>query len=386
MVYRFQRPSQRNFFRLADKCRSQAFSCFNRWSVSIRPTDPTLTDFPSFTALSYHRAMKRATAMACVVLLWLLDGAYAQSVVPSPAPRTVQSGTDNQSSQTPPTVIDLALPELEKAIPQLRGLKPPRDQDGLPTLLENVGNTAEALFHGMPNLIAHEEVLQARGSAKPIRQDFEYLILSHPTEKDVTLDEYRVDLQNTNQASDDSYNPSSVISGGVSLADLERLNAEASAHNKAAPPLSQGFANSWVYFYPSNRTQSTFRYLGRQRINGRNTLVIAFAQVPALVRSPGELRSEGQTLPIYYQGIAWVEESGFHILHLRTDLLAPILPVHLHNLTADIYFAETQVAQTGPLWLPQKVVIAVNVSGQLVHEEHLYSAYRTYRVKTKLIY
>jgi len=324
--------------------------------------------------------------MACVVLLWLLDGAYAQIVVPSSAPGTVQTGTDDQSSQTPPTVVDLALPKLQKAIPQLRGLTPAKNQDELPTLLENIGNTAEALFHGMPNLIAHEEVLQARGSAKPTRQDFEYLILSHSTENDVTLDEYRVDLQNTIQAPGDTYNPSSVISGGVSLADLERLNTEASAHNKAALPLSQGFANSWVYFYPSNRSQSTFRYVGQQRINGRNTLVIAFAQVPALVRSPGELRSEGQTFPIYYQGIAWVEESGFHIVHLWTDLLTPILPVHLHHLTADIYFAETQVPQTGPLWLPQKVVVAVDVSGQLVHEEHLYSAYRKYLVKTKLIY
>jgi len=329
--------------------------------------------------VSYHRTMKCA-AKASLLLLWLLDGAYGQVVAPPVA------SAGNQPSETSPTVVDLSLPQLLKSIPELQGLDPAKDQEELPALLDKVGATAEALFHKMPNLIAHEEVLQARGNAKPTRQTFEYLILSHHTEKDVTLDEYRVDLHTATQTSGDSYNPAAVISGGVSLADLERLNIEANTHNKAALPLSQGFANGWVYFYPSNRSQAAFRYLGRQRVNGHNNFVIAFAQVPASVQSPGELRFEGQTLPIYYQGIAWVEESNFHIVHLRTDLLAPLPAVHLEKLTADIDFGETQVAQADPVWLPQKVVINVGVSGEMFREEHLYSGYRTYVVKTRLIY
>jgi len=371
--------------------------------------------------------MRCATATASLFLLWFLNGAYGQVVVtgsgvrsaPQPStseccsvvepirpantdekksePNTIENApstndaqapstalADNQPTKTSATVVDFTLPELQKAIPQLRGLKPAKDQEELPALLEKVGDKAEALFHKMPNLIAHEEVLQARTGAKPTRQDFEYLILSHHTEKDVTLDEYRIDLQNKAQTPGETYNPSAVISGGVSLADLERLSLEASTHNKEALPLSQGFANGWVYFYPYNRSQAIFRYLGRQRIHGHNNFVIAFAQVPASVQSPGELRFEGQTLPIYYQGIAWVEESDFHIVHLRTDLLAPLRAVHLQRLTADIYFGETQVAQTEPLWLPQKVVVTVDVSGQLFREQHLYSGYRAYVVKTKI--
>jgi hypothetical protein len=73
-------------------------------------------------------------------------------------------------------------------------------------------------------------------------------------------------------------------------------------------------------------------------------------------------------------------------VHLRTDLLAPLPAVHLQRLTANIDFGETQVAQTEPLWLPQKVVAHVDVSGQTFREQHVYSGYRTYVVKTKLIY
>jgi len=377
----------------------------------------------------YDHAMKRATAKACVFLLWLLDGADGQVAVPgsgigsaskppTPAccsavepirpadtdekksePNTIQNApstnntqapstalADNRPAETSATVVDFTLPKLLKAIPQLRGLKPARNQEELPILLEKVGDKAGALFHKMPNLIAHEEVLQARSGAKPTRQDFEYLILSHRTENDVSLDEYRVDLQHKTEMPSETYNPSAVISGGVSIADLERLSLEASTHNKGALPLSQGFANGWVYFYPSNRSQARFRYLGRQRIKGHNNFVIAFAQVPASVQSPGELRFEGQTLPIYYQGIAWVEESDFHIVHLRSDLLGPLRDVHLQRLTADIYFGETQVAQTEPLWLPQKVVVTVDVSGQVFREQHVYSDYRAYLVKTKIIF
>jgi hypothetical protein len=372
--------------------------------------------------------MKCATATASLFLFWLLNGAQGQVVVvtsgvgsappsPTPAycsavdhlrpdnidekksePNTVQNApathnpqvsstafADNQPAETSATVVDFTLRELLKAVPQLRGLKPAKDQEDLPTLLAKVGDKAEGLFRKTPDLISHEEVLQARDGAQPTRQDFEYLILSHPTENDVTLDEYRVDLQNKTQTPGEDYNPSAMIAGRAAIiADLERRSLDASTHNKGALPLSRGFANSWVHFYPPNRSQATFRYLGRQRSNGHNNFVIAFAQVPAAVRSPGELRFEGNSFPIFYQGIAWVEESSFRIVHLRTDLLAPLRAVHLQRLTAEIYFGETKVAQTDPLWLPQTVVVTADVNGRVFQEQHLYSDYRTYVVKTKI--
>ena len=338
--------------------------------------------------------MKYALAKVCLLFLWLSCGAYGQAA-PAPAESRTPSTREAQApastlSKTEPAEslesnIDLPLVDLVKSIPELRGLQPAADQQELPTLLEKVGDKAHALFQKMPNLIAHEEVVQQTGRSKPFRQAFEYLILSHTTEKEVRLDEYRVDLDKA-PALDETYNPSAVQSGASPFVDLERLSREASTHNKGALPLSQGFANGWVYFYPSNRSQSRFRFLGRQSIQGHSYLVIAFAQVPAAVQSPGLLQFEDQTLPIYYQGIAWVDESDLHIVHLRTDLLAPMPIVHLQTLTADIYYGETQVAESPPLWLPQKVLIRVDTSGQIFRETHDYSHYRAYVVKTRLIF
>lgn len=281
----------------------------------------------------------------------------------------------------------MAVPQLLKVTPELRGLQPAADQQPLSSLLDKVGDKAEALFRKMPNLISHEQVLQSRNGAKATRQDFEYLILSHRTEKDVTLDEYRVDLHNKSQSAIDTINPAAVIAGNASaLADLERRSLEANSRIKSALPLSQGFANNWLYFYPANRSQANFRYLGRQLMNGHNTFVIAFAQIPQAVQSPAELRFENQSYPIFYQGIAWIEESDFRIVHLWTDLLAPLNSVHLDRLIAQVYFADTKVLHTDPLWLPQKVSVTVVVNGQVFQEQHLYSEYRAYGVETKIQY
>jgi len=59
------------------------------------------------------------------------------------------------------------------------------------------------------------KVLQSRSGSKATRQEFEYLILSHPTEKDVTLDEYRIDLHDKTLQSDDVLNPAAILSRGA---------------------------------------------------------------------------------------------------------------------------------------------------------------------------
>jgi hypothetical protein len=172
----------------------------------------------------------------------------------------------------------------------------------------------------------------------------------------------------------------------TSVTDLRRKSDEASARNSGGLPLSEGFAYKWVHFYPSNRSESTFRYLGRQRIDGHKTLVVAFAQKPGSVRSPGELRFQDKLIPILYQGIAWVDESDSRIVRLRTDLLAPLADVHLRRLTAEIHFGDAQMEDSSsPLWLPREVRVTSDVNGQVFEEWHVYSAYRAYSVQSKIV-
>jgi hypothetical protein len=144
-----------------------------------------------------------------------------------------------------------------------------------------------------PTAISHEEALRG-----PHPREFNYLILVHQAgNKGKTLDEYRSDAQNTKDALTDE---------------------------SPASPRAQGFASAWLLFFPSNQSESRFRYLGRQKIDNHWTLVLAFAQSPGSVKSPGQVVFEGKWIPVLYQGVVWIDETDFRIVQLRTDLLEPL--------------------------------------------------------------
>jgi hypothetical protein len=68
---------------------------------------------------------------------------------------------------------------------------------------------------------------------------------------------------------------------------------------------------------------SRFLHLGDQKIAGRDTYVIAFAQLPSQAHNTVAMTGLNRvTVHMLVQGIAWVDKSNFHILRLRTDLLS----------------------------------------------------------------
>jgi len=269
--------------------------------------------------------------------------------------------------------VDCPIAELQEIVPELRGLQTSQNQEELIALLDKIGSKTVDLFQRVPNLISQEEVVESQGSRKALRRKFSYLILSHRSRDAVTLEEYRVDVQSNQPQPDD-------VDTGTSASH------HTDTGNPQASPLAHGFAYMWVLFYPSNRAESTFRYLGRQKINRRNTLVVAFSQKPGFVRSPGEVRLEGRSIPILHQGVAWVDASDFRIVRLRTDLTSPLPDIQLRSLTAEVQFAETQVAGvTSSLWLPREVVVTSDVNGLTSRDRHAYSNYRAYGVQTRLL-
>jgi hypothetical protein len=281
------------------------------------------------------------------------------------------------------TFVNSSADELLETIPELRGLKPVQNQEELAGLLGRIGDKAVGLLQKMPNLICHEKVTEARQGRQLGRLEFDYLILAHHTSEAVSLEEYRVDLRDKLLAAP---NAPDVGTATVSVTDLRRKSDEVSSRHSGGPPLSEGFSYKWVHFYPSNRSESTFRYLGRQKIDGHKTLVVAFAQKPGSVRLPGQLRFQDKVIPIFYQGIAWVDESDSRIVRLRTDLLAPVPDAHLRRLTAEIHFGEVHLEDSSlPLWLPREVRVKSDVNGQRFEEWHVYSAYRAYSVQSKIV-
>ena len=280
-----------------------------------------------------------------------------------------------------PNFTSCPMAELQLTVPELKGLKPARDQEKLPALLDKVGDKTLSLARHTPNLISRETVTQSQQGVAETRLDYDYLILRRVEGKVVDLNEFRVDRK-----TGDRFQTDEAMKNESSFADLERASHDLAASRYGRPPTSQGFATSWVHFYPVNRPQATFRYLGEQKMNGQRTLVLAFAQKPQSVLSPALFRAPDKTVSMFLQGVAWVSASDFQILRLRTDLLAPLPEVSLHRLTTDTQFAPTRIEEVpSVLWLPRDVMVTSEVGGATLREDHTYSEYRLFRAKSRVV-
>ncbi len=305
----------------------------------------------------------------------------AASNIPS-APTSVTPAVASVTEVNFPNVTSSAIAELQLTIPELRGLTPATDEHQLLDLLDKVGAKTLEIARNTPNLISRENVIQSQKGLADSRRDYDYLILTRVGKNVVGLNEYRVDLKTGEKFQTDN----EMKDEKSTLADLERASHELGASQSGHPPASQGFATSWVYFYPFNRSQSTFRYLGEQKVGGQLTQVLAFAQKPEAVVSPGLFRYLGKTAPMFLQGVAWVDPSDFRILRLRTDLLFPIPEVSLLRLTADIQFAPTRIEEVPSLLsLPSEVTVTSDVSGSTLREIHRYSGYHVFRTHSKIV-
>jgi VWFA-related protein len=274
--------------------------------------------------------------------------------------------------------LDEPLPMLKKTVHELGGIEPAISQDQLLELLSKIGTKADELLHRLPNLICDEVVDEAQwqealsgpmgctgedclrfhgGSRGETNQKFSYMILNHPDQGSGSLvSEYR------------SGRNGKPVTKGTAL------------------PHFQGFMMSWLVFSSLNQAESRFRNLGRQKTDGHNTFVIGFAQIPGSVESPGQYMAEREPIPVLLQGIAWVDQSDFHIVRLRTDLLQPQPASQLQRETSNISFGPVHIAShEEELWLPNAVEVKLEANGQFLQEQHQYSKYRLYQANTKIL-
>jgi hypothetical protein len=271
--------------------------------------------------------------------------------------------------------IDESLPDLKKTIHELAGLKPTATEEQPADLLKKVGVQADELLHRLPNLIAEESVSETQqpmnqvvlgctgsaceppGHIEAWDETFNYLILTHPTEDGQTVvKEYRM-----------KGNGKPIVAGNLS-------------------PNFQGFISTWIVFSSPNQVESRFRCLGQQTRDGHRTWAIGFAQIPAVVRQPAMILVGTQSLTMFLQGIAWVDQSDFSIVRLRTDLLAPQPETSVRRLAANIVFGPAHISGIDvTLWLPQSVHAEMESGGQLVQEQHKYSKYRLYQASSRII-
>ncbi len=262
------------------------------------------------------------------------------------------------------TIVRLKPAELAEEFPELKGLVPDEDQSQLESVLRKVGEGVQTLFQNFPDTSSHEEIqmeaLHPNGTVAQSRDEhFEYLMVKTSDENGLRLSEYRTDKAG-NRATPGEGN------------------------DGARYMVTQGFASHPLIFDPDYQSGSSLRFLGRQRMDGHDTLVIAFAERPATAKVLEEFRTSNGSAVVLIQGIAWVDAASYQVLRMRTDLLKPAPEVRLEAQTTDVRFGEVRFpARKQALWLPQDVAVTVHWNGRTFRNRHHYSDYELFQVKTR---
>jgi VWFA-related protein len=276
----------------------------------------------------------------------------AASVAPPAPPAPVKQKKEKKNKP----MAEWSTAEFLKAMSELEGLEPAPNQDRLPILLESLGQNVKLFFEALPETSAHEQInLDRLDWVEHRKEQFNYLDIPRPVKDGVGLDEFR-----TNAAG-------------------KRAEPEALEHGF----VTKGFASMIVHFHPLYQSESTFRDLGTQTVNGHATEVVYFAQIPGKARIKQGLKTDIRSLQILIQGLAWIDSGSNQIVRMRTELLVPHDDPDLRMETTESRFTAVHFKDISQaFWLPEVVTVTVNWQGMVFRNSHRYSDFQLFRVDT----
>jgi tetratricopeptide (TPR) repeat protein len=257
------------------------------------------------------------------------------------------------------SVVRQTAAERLQTVPELNGLEPATTQEELAPILQKTGERVEAFFQDFHNTSSREEIreetLHRNGKVgSSLQQNFQYLLLAWPDKSRPTLEEYRTGGREPNPGE------------GVML--------------------TKGFASAAQFLLPAYQPEATFVYLGRQRVEGRETHVMAFAQRPEIARLMIGFSSGKTHFWALSQGVIWIDCDTYQIIRLRTDLLSPLVSARLQRETTEIHYSEVHFPGVPfSYWLPREVVVTVDWQGKLRQNRHNYSDFRLFNVQSRII-
>jgi tetratricopeptide (TPR) repeat protein len=241
----------------------------------------------------------------------------------------------------------------------IHGIELAKGQEQLSFILDGVGTKILEMVKSFPNTTAdeaiHQEKLSRKGAVRGAQdQRFRYLCLAPNDAEMPDFVEYRADSSGYE-----------VIPKGLGDGFM----------------LTRGFTSSPLIFHPAYRSESTFRYLGRQNVNGRPTHVVAFAQLPGKARLVGSFQNGGDSVTTLLQGLAWIDTTNYEIVRMHTDLLAPLPELGLKRAASDVVFNEVRFSRLkDSYWLPEEVTVTLDWNGKLLLNKHAYSAFKIFAV------
>ena len=328
-------------------------------------------------------------------------GATETCVTPSPSDR---------SQHYFPSYLDDSFPQLKAAVPALRSLKfedhPVTGPEDAEPILNQAAQALVAMVPRVPNLIAKEELSQVaiplpyipggipqlasnagrRGSIPTVNTSSSSVVsgedINRALEAKLEIPQQRNIFSYRIRSTDDpTLGP---------ILEEYRINAKEQAVDRndfsAGNPRSVGYGSTWLMFVPTNLRESHFRYLGRQKIDHHDTMVVAFAQDPDRATMLPTVQIANNACRYLVQGILWIDQSLFEIVRLRTDLLAPLTAMRLTQLRSELRFSEVKIpARNLILWMPSEVKIFWQGKDDAGLELHRYSNYRLFGATSRII-
>jgi hypothetical protein len=295
-----------------------------------------------------------------------------------------------------PTYVDEPIEQLKRMVPDLNRIQLDADhhgidagaatpsQDNTEFILNRTGAAIADLLHRMPNLIAKEEVRQPIGTLKTDNiQTGSSIPLTEGVQTSPPVTQYK------SRVFDYRIVHKPTASGGDALDEFRTAAhnqpIDYSAHN-ADRPLGVGFATLWLFFFPGNLHESHFRYLGQQKIGSRATYVLAFAQIPKGLGKGAVIQSSYGQCSTPLQGVAWIDQSTFQVVHMQTDLLSPLPDIQLNQLRSILTFGSVKIAGLDLLlWLPSEVETTWQTANYAGEESHFYSHYRLFQSTMRIL-
>ncbi|QEE26942.1 hypothetical protein FTW19_02330 [Terriglobus albidus] len=275
--------------------------------------------------------------------------------------------------------LDLPVKKLQHQIDDLDGLKIDEDQTQLDALLQHVSETVSAQMPRIPNLAAHEDIaleeerIQVQGGGGGGGRG-RGPVVSVASPEMVLRAERRYEFVIRRRPS-----------GNIQIFEESRKELGTSK-DPIMPPQATGFSGLWMLFVPGVVEEQRFRYLGTQKVHGRQTAVVAFTQVPERVKVPGVIRGMDGDVPMLQQGLVWVDEQTSRILRIRTDLLTPLPQINTTRLTSTVEYTEVHLPGLDEkLWLPRRVELLWTMNSRNGGEIHRYSNYRLYKANVRII-
>lgn len=257
------------------------------------------------------------------------------------------------------TAVAEPIDYLQKVTPELKTLTPATDQSPLAGILSAVGQNVADSFKNYPNTSSvedvHQEKLNGHGKRRgSLDQKFYYLCATPEQSWGPGFSEVRAPI-------DDQHGQLSGLKDGFML--------------------TSGFTSASLIFHPAYQAQSQFRYLGREKVQGVDAYVVAFAQLPTKSKLYGMFKYSGNSVATFTQGVAWINPQTYQILRLRTDLLQPLPEVKLGRQTTDISYGEVHFKGVDrAFWLPRDVTVTVSWGSRNLRNEHQYSGFRVFNI------